>query len=137
MLTVYNFTQHELPEQYKNEMLEFNSSTLFCNIKDINPELFKKLSNSPSTEWELKELIDETIEYLISLTDVREFVFPIGSPAFMGKFFIELTHLYYQEDLHLLGNIVMLHSDRIVKDLGNGKKQVDFVYQNRIAITDY
>lgn len=49
-------------------------------LKDVNPDLFAKVANTPATAVELKKLAQEYSQYV--MVNYGKAIVPIGSPAF-------------------------------------------------------
>lgn len=110
-----NCTQHKLlKEQIEWIKENLSESYEIRDLRDLNPELFQKLANSPHETEELEALSKEFGEYLHKLQG--EYFplflhFPIGSPAFMFVFASRIGKDW--NDLYILFS----HSKRVSEEI--------------------
>jgi len=114
-----NVTNHSLTTEQRESAIKEFSVTKFSELKDINPELFERLSNSPSEEVEVFKLALEFLDYLRDISnDINKkggkliIHFPIGSPALNFAVAGLITTTY--ASCHF--KIVFSHSERVVKE---------------------
>lgn len=88
-------------EPTKEQLEELNADELF-ELKNLTPELFDELKNTPADEEKLRELVGQLIKEFKGFTHV---VLPIGSPAF-----IMLLGHYLPNDYK--NKILFAHSER-------------------------
>lgn len=125
-----NCTLHELTEGQKKAIESLNCSQI-DNLKDINQDLFKKLSNCPSDPEELIVLVRELLN---TFKGYKYIHLPIGSPAFMW-----LLSIYAHDTRHLEEhNYLFSHSTRvseeIVKPDGTIEKKQIFMFERFIEL---
>ncbi len=132
-----NLTQHKLID----EQIKVIKEDLKCNdileLRDLNPELFNKLANTPMEKGVLASLAIDLLDLIIQVAEEnpnREVYahFPIGSPAFQYVFTIIFHTLNIPTNLHL----VFSHSNRIANEIqlpdGSVKKEFIFKFQGFI-----
>ncbi len=132
-----NCTQHTLtPEQQEAAQEELKCSEII-QLRDLNPELYNKLANTPMEKGVLASLAIDLLDLIIQVAEEnsnREVYihFPIGSPAFQYVFTIIFHTLNIPTNLHL----VFSHSNRIANEIqlpdGSVKKEFIFKFQGFI-----
>jgi hypothetical protein len=129
MTTLINCTQHKLNSE---QISQFES---VVELKDIAPELFDRLSNSPSQPERIKELAYDFISWMndkVSNTDnTILFHLPIGSPAFMYELGRAEIQFRYEEDTNPIPTCFS-HSERVMTDNQDGSKLVKFLFSHFI-----
>jgi len=141
-MTVFiNLTAHQLTDEQKKTAASEFGATEFVDFKDIEPDLFGKLLNSPSDEGEISDIARDTI-LAMSRVHYRNsgnviFHLPIGSPAMMFALATLLSGHYYYPTFY--GNVVVSHSERSSKEIqlpdGGVKKESVFSFVKFIKVT--
>jgi hypothetical protein len=107
-----NLTAHELTSEQMELARDYSDTIL--DLKKMNLDLYERLVSCPPEKVELLELVYELFDYIIkvSKTSIMRLTLhlPIGSPAFMAIFFMNLD----REKLPC--RIVFSHSDRVSID---------------------
>ncbi|PJF33910.1 MAG: hypothetical protein CUN57_00915 [Phototrophicales bacterium] len=131
MAIILNTTQHKLPAKFV-EKVDTDGVSFVMELRDVDPELFDRLSNCPFDRGLLAKLADDFIRLLCEYPyqDGYVVVFPIGSPAFNAILWTRIACTPSMSDV----SINFLHSRRIVSDDGNGKKIVTFKYDGYITL---
>ena len=114
--------QHQLTSEQILELNEKFNNPEIINFSDVNPELFKKIANSPSDVRELSNLAEEFGKFCNMYDGV---VLPIGSPAFnhMLRFKIIVPVLFAHSERQ---SVDELQPDGSVKKI-NIFKHVKFI----------
>lgn len=84
-MILIDFVNHALCEEQVSEMQRYGE---YMHLRDINPELFKRIANCPDTPIRILRLINDIHAFLGSIDSdaVITLHLPLGSPAFMFAF---------------------------------------------------
>ena len=137
-----NLTQHQLTPEQISLIKQNYTNTEIKNLKDINPELFQELKNTPPDYSSLDYLADKLLNYIYDIYFSSQYNtiyihLPIGSPAFMWQFsklFERNTPIGFKEKVIP----VFSHSERQVEELvlpdGTVEKKSIFKFQSFIEM---
>ncbi len=114
-----NCTAHQLNEIQIKQAKKLSDT--INNLNSANPELYKKLIQSPVEIEEIKTLLLEFQNYLLSLEKLNFSIiylhFPIGSPIFMALFFKNYS-------LSNKFQILFSHSERVSSENQDHKSTI-------------
>ena len=83
MTGILNATAHVLTEEQIADLSKSYPGHKVFNLKDNNPDLFNKLTQTPADREELRNLARRLIDQAATY---HRIIFPIGSPAFAYEF---------------------------------------------------
>jgi len=111
-MTIFvNMTAHQLTDEQKETAKKELGATEFVEFKEVQPDLFGEMANSPSDADDLVYLAKKVGAGMSDMikTDLIYFHLPIGSPAFN---FVLASVLMPQ----FKGKILFSHSERVSKE---------------------
>ncbi|MEM4327003.1 MAG: hypothetical protein QXZ13_02445 [Candidatus Diapherotrites archaeon] len=124
-MKVLNATLHDLTQDQISALKEMGATEIE-NLKEVDKELFDKLSNCPSDVNELEDLAEKLIDIVVGY-DVTHF--PIGSPAFM---------FIVAETLPDFIRVIFSHSNRVSEEIkksdGSIEKRQTFKFEKFIEL---
>ena len=131
-----NTTQHELSTEQVGSIHNFMSQYHLTydgivNLKDIEPNLFARLSNTPEDDQDRTTLVVEFAKF-INKTDAM-FHLPIGSPAFQFQLASFLQWRFVNSNGKDSYKICMSHTKRISEEV-NGVKTSRFQFERFIRV---
>jgi len=136
METLVNMTVHELTEEQKQTAKELGVVS-FMEYKDLYPDLFKQVSNSPDNSDELDSLAVRVVNSMNAILAEHKNVFfhlPFGSPAF--NFALSKWIWFAKKNGIYKGKILFSHSERVSREItlpdGSVKKESVFSFKKFI-----
>ena len=124
-----NCTAHNLTAAQKEKAKERFQVDKFINLKEINPELFNKLS-SMKLEDDVEDLCYKLFEFINNYTHFYNIVYvhmPCGSPYFMAYFFYDFLNR-----VNFNGTVKFIFSfseRKVVEKNINGKIEKKSIFQ--------
>jgi len=129
-----NLTAHQLTDEQKEVARKELKVTDFVEYKEVYPDLFGEMANSPNEESDLEKLSAKVICSMFDMVAQTQgvlFHLPIGSPAFnfaLAKLIANAPQLQ--------GRILFSHSERVSKETmfpdGTVKKENVFLFKKFI-----
>jgi hypothetical protein len=135
---------HRLGETQLKELFEIGITEI-VHLSEIDPELYRRLSNTPSDEKEIEILasqLENFVKYNTKWSPKHGFdyfLLPIGSPAFMFKFSLQIGRTVQLEHAcEVVTKFLFAHSERNVFEIeqedGSLKKESVFNHVKFLTI---
>lgn len=84
-MRILNTLQHALTTEQEAELVALGC-TKVVHLKEVNPELFASLANTPGEEKAVNEIAYQLVDFIINEFWVAGVILPLGSPAVMFQF---------------------------------------------------
>jgi len=134
MAIFVNLTAHSLTNEQKKAATNDFKITDFIEYREVLPELYNEMANSPADSEELEKLavkVINSMSEMVAQTQSIYFHLPIGSPAFNYVFAGLMGKL-----AQFKGKILFSHSERVSKEValpdGSVKKENVFLFKKFI-----